>query len=78
MQYCKEYIVSNMVRYVKVCKELLPKILPKKIGHKPMGFLQSTTQTHKMSCYHPTPSGFTLPLHGNIRHGPESFLRGSI
>ena len=37
-----------------------------------------TTQTHKMSRYHPTPSGFALPLHGNIRDGPESFRRGSL
>ena len=37
-----------------------------------------TTQTHKMSRYHPTPSGFALPLHGNIRHGPESYRRGSL
>ena len=29
-----------------VCREFLPKILPKKIRHKPMGFLQPPPQ-HK-------------------------------
>lgn len=36
-----------------------------------------TTQPHTMRCCHPTPSGFSLPIHGNIWHGPELHRRGS-
>jgi hypothetical protein len=37
----------------------------------------NTTQTNKMSCCLPTPSGFALYLHGNICHGPKSWCHGS-
>jgi len=30
------------------------------------------------SLHHPTPCGFALTLHGNIRHGPESLRHGSL
>ena len=30
------------------------------------------------SLHYPTPCGFALTLHGNIRHGPESLRHGSL
>ena len=40
------------------------------------------TKTHIVSTkpllHHPTPSGFAVTLHGNIRHGPKLWRHGSL